>query len=117
MKIMETHAFLLSMGFVIGFGLMALISVVLSNLPKKPAVTLLNYEDGRTTHIVSYEYPSPEKYIVVTTNGSYRVPENFMIYHAPGEKFLYIEDIETGNRQYPYPVKCYENEIKDLSHE
>lgn len=115
---MEIITFII--GLTTGVFLMTVVGLLLcheQDKPQEPVMTLLNYEDGRTTHIATYEYPPPDKYIIYTTHGVYRVPENFMIYHAAGEKFLYMEDVETGEKQYPYPVRCYENEVRDFSHE
>jgi len=80
-----------------------------------PRTETLHYGEDNTTHIVSREEVEPDKYIVVTSNGAYRVPENFSLWHS-GE-LIYIENIETGERNYAYKFRCYENEIKDLSHE
>lgn len=107
---------ILLIGFLLGCATIALLWVIVSNKteePKEPYCEAFSYDDKKVTHIVSYEEAEPDKYIVVTTNGSYRVPENFMIYHS-GE-LLYVEEIATGNRNYANTVYFHNNTIKDLT--
>jgi len=121
---MTTLNFLL--GFVIGIGVMAIIDVFIADNIKhrKPYMTTTHTTkvEGNfvcTTHIESRDEPV-NKYLVVTTQGEFAVPESFSLFHN-GE-LLYIEDIKTEdmiytNKYFDYGnyVKTYDNKIKDFN--